>query len=161
MKTNHFWLSDTPNVASKGWDEKYNCYCMCVHAKLREKATGKIINFMNTHFGNAGQVKSVNLIKDYCDKFSDEPVCIVGDFNMQPDSKGYFEMTKYFTDVNAVTAKDWQNTYHGYNPKNPEVEHIDYCFANDCIAPHTRTLIADTIDGKFPSDHFGLIMSLS
>ena len=51
LKTGYFWLSDTPEVESRGWDELYNCYRICVYAILKEKATGKTFNFMNTHFG--------------------------------------------------------------------------------------------------------------
>ena len=36
LKTGYFWLSDTPDVESKGWDELYNCFRMCVYVILRE-----------------------------------------------------------------------------------------------------------------------------
>lgn len=163
LEVNRFWLSDTPNVESKGWDERFDCYRMCVHLRLREKQTGYVINFINTHFGfgDNGQVSSAKLIKEYCDKFNNEPICIVGDFNMTPDSKGYAEMVKHFTDVNNVTSKDLRNTYHGYKLNNPNGMHIDYCFVNNQISPISRKLVDDTVDGMYPSDHFGLSISLA
>ena len=163
VEVNRFWFSDTPDVESKGWDEKYDCYRMCVHLKLRDRENGNVINFINTHFGFGDncQVSSVNLIKEFCNKIQNEPICIVGDFNMEPDSKGYSEMIRTFTDVNAVTSKDWKNTYHGYDLNNPNGKLIDYCFVNNQILPNAREVIDDTLEGKFPSDHFGLIMLLS
>ena len=68
---------------------------------------------------------------------------------------------KYFTDVNAVTSKDWSNTYHGYDSENPEGKLIDYCFVNNKILSVSRKLIDNTVDGMYPSDHFGLLMSIT
>ena len=40
IKTGYFWLSDTPEVESKGWDEEYDCYRMCVYVILQDKESG-------------------------------------------------------------------------------------------------------------------------
>ena len=157
-KSYHFWLSDTPDTESKGWDEICDCCRMCVCVKLVEKSTGKKINFINTHFGFGDncQLKSISLINHFCQHITDEPICIVGDFNMQPTSNGYKEMIKYFDDTNSLTAKDYRNTYHGYFLNSIDGLHIDYCFVNKMLYPKSRKLIDKTIDGKFPSDHFGV-----
>ena len=158
VKTGYFWLSDTPEVESRGWDELYNCYRMCVYAILKDRATGKLFNFMNTHFGfgDKGQMASADLIYDYSKKISDYPTVIVGDFNMRPDSAGYKKMSGHFVDVNAATAKDLRTTYHGYNPKEHPDSHIDYCFVNQRVVPVNQRIIDTLVDGKYPSDHYGL-----
>lgn len=161
LKTGYFWLSDTPDVESKGWDELYNCFRMCVYVILREKESKKVFTFMNTHFGlgDNGQVKSVKLIDEYYKKISPYPTFIVGDFNMTPDSVAYALMSEKFTDVNAVTANDLRTTYHGYNPEGiTKKEHIDYCFVNKDIRPVSQKIIDETVDGMFPSDHYGLFI---
>ena len=162
VKTGYFWLSETPEIESRGWDEKYNCYRMCVYVILREKQTGKIFTVMNTHFGfgDNGQVASAELIYTYSKKISDLQTCVFGDFNMTPTSLGYKAMTKNFVDVNACTAKDLRSTYHNYQPENTKDHHIDYCFIDRNITPINQTMITDTIDGKYPSDHFGLYVEL-
>ena len=162
LKTGYFWLSDTPETESRGWDELYNCYRICEYVILMEKESGKSFTVMNTHFGfgDNGQIKSVKLIFDYSKKISDLNTFVVGDFNMTPKSLGYKEMVKHFCDVNAVTAKDLRTTYHGYNPEENPDEHIDYCFIDKNIKPLNQTIITDTIDGKYPSDHFGLYTKL-
>ena len=162
IKTGYFWLSDTPEVESKGWDEKYNCYRMCAYVILREKSTGMQFTFMNTHFGfgDKGQVDSANLIHCYSQKISDLPTCIVGDFNMVPDSPGYAAMTKHFTDVNTATVNDMRTTYHGYHPEKISNAHIDFCFINSAITPVTQKIIDEQVDGKFPSDHYGLYIEV-
>ena len=162
FKTGYFWLSDTPEVESKGWDEKYNCFRMCVYVILKDKNTEKLFTVMNTHFGFGDncQTKSADLIYNYSQKVSDHPTFVIGDFNMTPDSVGYKHMTKSLTDVNAVTVKDLRTTFHGYNPQKINDQHIDFCFINDKFTPLDQKIIDETVDNMFPSDHYGLNIKL-
>lgn len=160
LKTGNFWLSDTPEVESRGWDSLYNCWRMCEYVILKHIESGKVFTHMNTHFGfgDKGQVDSSRLIYEYSKKISQNPTLLTGDFNMTPESKGYCEMVKHFTDVNAVTINDRRTTYHGYG--RVDNEHIDYCFINEKIKPLSLKIIDETIEGKFPSDHYGLFVEL-
>ena len=69
-------------------------------------------------------------------------------------------MTQLLRDVNVCTEKDYTTTYHNYRPETVTDMHIDYCFVDKAITPISRKLITDTIDGKFPSDHYGIAMEL-
>ena len=162
IKNGYFWLSDTPEIESRGWDEVYNCYRMCEYVILRERQSGKEFTFMNTHygFGDNGQIKSADLIYAYSKKISDLPTFITGDFNMTPDSLGYAQMVKHFADVNAVTVNDTRDTFHNYHPEVYLNQHIDYCFVNDKVKPITQKIIDDNVRGKYPSDHFGIIATV-
>ena len=152
----NFWLSDTPEVESRGWDELYNCWRMCEWVVLKDKESGKLVTHMNTHygFGDKGQTDSSKLMYEYSKKISSNPTFLTGDFNMRPDSAGYHEMVKHFTDANEVTSRDRRTTYHGYG--RVDNEHIDYCFVSDEIKPLHLELIDETVDGKYPSDHYGV-----
>lgn len=156
----NFWLSDTPEVESRGWDELYNCWRMCEYVILKHIESGKIFTYMNTHygFGDNGQVASSKLIYEYSKKISSNPTFITGDFNMRPTSKGYQEMVKHFTDANGATVNDRRTTYHGYGKVNDE--HIDYCFIDDKIKPVSLKIIDELVDGKYPTDHYGLFIKL-
>ena len=160
LDTGYFWLSDTPEVESRGWDQLYNCWRMCEYVILKHIESGKVFTHMNTHygFGDKGQIDSSRLIYEYSKKISSNPTFVTGDFNMRPTSLGYAEMTKYFTDVNMVTAKDMITTYHGYGRVNDE--HIDFCFIDDKIKPLYLKTITETVDGKYPSDHYGIYTEL-
>ncbi len=162
IKTGYFWLSDTPETESRGWDELYNCYRICTYVVLQDKVSGKSFAVMNTHFGfgDDGQVKSARLIYEYSKRISNLKTFVTGDFNMTPQSKGYKEITKYFRDVNVLTANDISSTYHGYHPETIKDQHIDYCFIDENITPVNQTLITETVEGKFPSDHFGLFVEI-
>ena len=156
LNKGYFWLSDTPEVESGGWDS-IGCYRICEYVTLEPVNGGKAFTFMNTHFGFGDdcQISSARLIYEYSKKISDLPTFVTGDFNMTSKSAGYGEMTKYFTDVNAVTAKDTRHTFHGYYLKDNAC-HIDYCFTDEKTKPLSWSLIDGKVDGKFPSDHYGI-----
>lgn len=160
LDSGYFWLSDTPEVESRGWDELYNCWRMCEYVVLKHIESGKVFTYMNTHygFGDNGQIKSSKLIYEYSQKISKNPTFVTGDFNMFPTSLGYGEMVKHFTDVNTVTAKETRTTYHGYGKENNA--HIDYCFIDDKIKALDYKLIDEMVDGKYPSDHYGVFIKL-
>lgn len=159
QKTGYFWLSDTPDTQSRGYDT-LNYERICEYAILKRKDSGEEFVFASTHFGfgDDGQVKSARLLKERLLSFG-LPVAVVGDFNMQVQSPAYSEMTKNFDDVNMKTTKDMGATYHGYHPGNDDNMHIDYCFANGFAVLEHRVL-RDDVDGKYPSDHFGLFSLL-
>ena len=163
LKKGCFWLSDTPEEESRGWDEKYNVNRICCYAVLKERLTGKTFTFMNTHFGfgDSCQTKSARLIQKYADMISsDAPTFCTGDFNMNSESLGYKEMVKRFTDVNAVTLKYDGVTFHGYAPEKYKGGPIDFCFINDGVTPRSCKIIDELVDGKYPSDHYGLYLEL-
>ena len=158
----YFWLSDSPWVESIGKDT-YGCKRICMWVLLKEKKTDKEFYYFNTHFGfgDEDQVNSVKLIKQTADLLNAEAFIITGDFNMQLDSKAYMEMTKYYTDVNMATVRDMGTTFHNYGQEGI-YEHIDCCFINSkTISPIDSKVIYDTIDGKYPSDHYGIYFELN
>jgi hypothetical protein len=57
-----------------------------------------------------------------------------------------------------VTAKDMITTYHGYG--RVDNEHIDFCFIDDKIKPLYLKTMTETVDGKYPSDHYGIYTEL-
>lgn len=154
----YFWLSNTPEVESRGWDERYNCHRICEWVILECKENGRRFTFMNTHygFGDAGQIKSGELIYAHSKAISDLPTFLTGDFNLRPASPGYQVLTKHFTDVNAATRNDPAPTFHGYHPEEHPDSHIDFCFVNEKVTPVDQKIIKTTFDGKYPSDHYGL-----
>lgn len=152
-----FWLSDTPDVESEGWCE-WKCNRICTWAKLKEKESGKIFLFMNTHFGfgDSCQTKSAKLIHEYNLKLGNYPTVITGDFNMRHNYPAYKDMSALYRDVNMATGKDMGNTYHGYEPGKHQEDLIDYCFINEDFHPVSYRRITDKVEGLYPSDHYGI-----
>lgn len=69
-------------------------------------------------------------------------------------------MTKSITDFNAVTTKDWSETFHGYCQPDGQAEHIDYCLISSAVKPISSKKINDVFSGKYPSDHYGLLSEI-
>lgn len=162
LKKGIFWLSETPETESKGWDELYDCYRVCEYVVLMDRKNAKVLLFMNTHFGfgDKGQAASARLIAEYSGKLADVPTLVTGDFNMPPGSIGYREMCRHFKDVNAETDADSGITYHGYDPDNPKGEHIDYCFINRKVRAVSAEILRADENGKYPSDHYGILFEV-
>ena len=57
-----------------------------------------------------------------------------------------------------VTANDRRTTYHGYG--TADNAHIDFCFIDDKIKPISFKIIDELVDGKYPTDHYGLFIEL-
>ena len=172
----YFWLSDTPEVESRGWDELFNCFRICEYVVLQERMSGICFTHMNTHFGfgDKGQVASARLIGEKSKLISHYPTFVTGDFNMSAGMPGYMEMTKFFCDVNAVTARNSEATFHNYGENDATIEeifpalrskgqsilHIDLCFSGDGIVPLKQFIVKDKPGGGFPSDHYALLSEL-
>ena len=88
-----FWLSETPDTPSQGWDGDY--IRICTWAILKDNATGKEFVHVNTHLENiddgTGKVALTNgtqMVKDKITSF-DKPVILTGDLNFEKDSEYY------------------------------------------------------------------------
>ena len=79
---------------------------------------------------------------------------------MTPDSPGYREMCRYFTDVNVATVNDWGATFHAYDPECELDSHIDYCFVDKKVIPVCQRIMREAPEGKYPSDHYGLFVKV-
>ena len=168
VEKGHFWFSDTPEVSSKGWDVT-GCYRMCLWVTLKEKLTGKLFTYFNTHFGfgDECQVASAELIKKVNDEVSSYPTFVTADFNMCRENEGFKAMEKYYKDVNKATLNYTSYTYHGYDEVRAQEMFekegygaIDHCFVNEQIEPKKFEILKNMYDGKYPSDHFGTYIEL-
>ena len=104
IKSGYFWLSDTPEVESGGWDE-LGLNRICIYAILKEKQSEKEFVFMNTHFGfgNDCHKKSVKLICNYAKEISDLPFTL---YVTRPVSKfsSFIILPPYFVAGVKVTV---------------------------------------------------------
>lgn len=157
VERGRFWLSPTPDVESgKEWDTVHHCKRICQWAVLQDKASGERVLAANTHFGfgDEGQVNSARLVAERLGALG-LPTFITGDFNMTPAAPAYAEMGAHYTDLNPDKERI---TYHAYGKR--QGSHIDYCFASSEVTAIRASLLDQTFDGKYPSDHYGLYFEL-
>ena len=160
IDSGYFWLSDTPSLESRGWDE-IGCFRMCVYVILEDLRSKTRFCFMNTHFGFGADChkKSAELILSQKKKISSYQTVLVGDFNMGFDDAAYNVLTDRMYDVNMQTARDENPTYHHYG-RADKMRHIDYCFVDKSIKPLDYYAIYRTFEGKYSSDHYPIIAKI-
>ena len=161
LKWGTFWLSETPDVPSMGWDAR--CKRTATWALLKDKGTGKKFYFVNTHLDHVGweaRRKGLALIVDRIDSINPEgyPMVLTGDFNMHPDRPEFAELNKRMVSVREVAEKtDHLGTFNGWGKKEEGDFDtiIDYIYVKGFSAyPLYETVRKPYMDRKFISDHY-------
>lgn len=161
-----FWLSETPDTPSKGWDG--GCSRVVTYAILKDKATSFVFAHFNTHFDHAGTVarrESVPLLASRIAAIApDIPVVLTGDFNVTEGSEVYLRLLSCGLKNTKLMAEKYDDcaTYHDYNPFIPNTKPIDYIFVNGyCSSVKSSIVDSNAIDLIYPSDHFPVIVELT
>ena len=156
LKWGTFWLSETPEKPSMGWDAA--CKRTATWALMKCKKTGKKFYYVNTHLDHKGveaQKNGLKLIVDRIDDINPEgyPMILTGDFNITPDNPNLVELDSKMQSVRKVAEKtDNHDTFNGWG-KGKGV--IDYIYAYGFSAyPEYQTVTKRYADRKFVSDHY-------
>lgn len=136
IDTGFFWLSETPERPSKGWDAKFPRICTWV--KLRPKGGGKTFCYFAVHLDHQGEVsrlEGIRLILREVDEISDgAPVILVGDFNVDQNNKAYQMLAQ--SGRLADSAKVAEVCYllngstNGFNPNGETESRVDHVFVS-------------------------------
>jgi endonuclease/exonuclease/phosphatase family metal-dependent hydrolase len=167
IESSHFYLSPTPDVLSKGWNAKF--VRGVTWTKLKDLKSNQIFYFFNTHFDYHSVLarnKSAQLLREKVSQISQNyPFIITGDFNIFPDLGGE-ETYKILTRDNYLIDAHFRTEFPHHGPtgswsgfKEPGQPGIkpDYIFVSKKINVRSHGILADTFDGKFPSDHMPVI----
>lgn len=151
-----FWLSETPDKVSKGWDAKY--YRTCTWVVLENKETGEQYAHINTHLDNAGaqaRTNGLDLILQKAASF-DMPVVVTGDFNFGKGTALYRQLNSGVIKDSASLAEkaDSGKTAHAYDggvDGNP----IDFICVNSKVEKvKSYNIIRDKYNDRYVSDHY-------
>lgn len=152
----NFWISETPEKPSKGWDSA--CTRVATYVKLTDKENGKSYIHFNTHLDHVGRIAQINgakMIQEKAASFGGVPVVCTGDFNVFQDSDCYNTMVSGNMKDARKLAPDSDEcyTYHGFNPEERH-ERIDFVFVDEAtVKPVSFKVINKKVDGDFYSDH--------
>ncbi|TLX70374.1 endonuclease/exonuclease/phosphatase family protein [Labilibacter sediminis] len=180
LESGRFWLSETPDVESIGWDAKYHrqvSWC-----KFKQIVSGKSIYFFNTHFSHVtgtaktidkceARINSAKLLKNKINSISKGTAIIVtGDFNLWPISDTYrilteteFSGTKLIDSRTLVASPIGPNySGHCFGECIEEGKIVDYVFINDKL----NVLMHEIVDkqpsaNSFLSDHYPVVSELA
>lgn len=151
-----FWLSQTPEEVSFGWDAE--CRRICTWVILQNKQTGEKFAHVNTHLDNIGDLARKNgakMVSEFALTF-DMPTVVTGDFNFKKGSDYYNSIiTAGLTDTQDIAENTmYGKTYHGYNGGEEGLP-IDFIFVNDRITEVSQYKILRTqYYKKYTSDHY-------
>ncbi|MFL2629468.1 MAG: endonuclease/exonuclease/phosphatase family protein [Flavobacteriaceae bacterium] len=156
IKTSTFWLSDTPDKVSVGWDAALER--ICTYGYFESKKMKKRFWVFNTHFDHMGGVarkKSIELIISKIDKLNTEndPVVLMGDFNLIPISDPIKVLSEKFIDSFSINSNNLIGTYNGFNELYDNSRRIDYIFSKGLILKSSENVAVKTPYGGWASDH--------
>lgn len=162
LKNGDFWLSETPDECSMGWDAA--CRRIVTWAKLKDKETGKVFYAFNTHLDHVGEVareQSILLIVKKIDeivKKDKAPVFLSGDFNSNVNSAIFDPLKNIMKDSRAILPEsEWIPTYNNYGNGGDAM--IDYIFYKNAEVLDFKTLNGDY--GKpYISDHYPVMATM-
>jgi len=123
---------------------------------------GRVLDVYNVHLANRDsetRLAQARRLLAWIDERPDRPLVLVGDFNSRPDSAPWRMLTGRLRSAYSVV--------HGSEPRRtlPAGPVLDYIFVNDLVRVHEASITFDRPSaddpGLLPSDHFGLVASLS
>ncbi len=149
------FLSETPQQVSKGWDAMYKRTLTLV--QVQDRASGKAINFLNTHFDHQGlkaRLESARLITQTLKQLgADTPTVLTGDFNDIPGSAPYQTLSGALRDAALKSLTPSQGgdiSFNGFGKELVAGNKIDYIFTNPGFEVRSHRLITDTYQGLSP-----------
>jgi endonuclease/exonuclease/phosphatase family metal-dependent hydrolase len=161
-----YWLSETPDVPSYGWDAV--CRRTATWTLLEQKSTGRRFYFVDTHLDHQGATarrEGLALVYRNIQKMNPEgfPMVLVGDFNVYPDDECLKDISTLMKSArfNSVEA-DTIGSFNGFGEFNMDnLEKIDYIyFSGFSSSRRFKVVTATYADKPYISDHYPIFADL-
>ena len=162
LKWGTFWLSETPEKPSKGWDAE--CFRTATWALMKDKKTGKKFYFVNTHLDHKGTEAQKNGLKLIVDRIAEInpdglPMVLTGDFNIEPKNPALKDLDARMQSARNIAEKtDDHTTYNGWGKSSTMIDYIYVSGFSSC--PEYQTVTKRYEDRKFISDHYPIFARL-
>lgn len=150
-----FWLSDTPDTPSLGWDGA--CFRCATWAVMKDKASGKKYLVVNTHLDHQGVEAQKNGVKLIVSKLAEInpdglPVILTGDFNMEAGNPALMPLQNLMN--NARTMAVVTDDHYSYNGWGKAQGTIDFVWYKDFTCTKFETVTKPYYERNFISDHY-------
>ena len=163
LQTGDFWLSQTPDKPSLGWDATC-CNRICTWAKFKDTKTQREFFFFSVHFDHQGvearRQSGLLMARKIREIAKNAPVICVGDLNSTPDTEQVKTLQALLRDAYQATqtpAYGPVDTFNGFKLDAPLLERIDYIFVSAGYQVLTYAVLTDSWRGHYPSDHFPVV----
>ena len=157
-----YWLSETPEEPSKGWDAA--CKRTATWSRLRMKDSGKEFFYVNTHLDHRGkeaQQKGLDLIVKRIAAMNPDglPMILTGDFNVEPKNPVLTELNAKMLSAKATAEKtDRRATFNGWGERALVIDYIYYSGFSAC--PEYETIVRQYKGVPYISDHYPIVARL-
>ena len=166
IQSETFWLSETPNEISVGWDASMER--ICTYGLFEDVATKKQFLVFNTHFDHIGTVareKSAELIVSKIKEVNSDklPVILMGDLNLNPATKPIQFLQSTLTDGQHSTKKPFygpSGTFSGFDQNRVLSNRIDYIFVENFEVLEYIHIDDRKENNKHISDHLPVFAKL-
>lgn len=168
LEQNTFWLSETPEIISKGWDAALNR--ICTYALLKENKTKQIFWIFNTHLDHQGEIartKGIALILYKIKMLNTQnyPIIFMGDFNSEPTEERIINLKKLMIDSQEISEENPfgpSGTFNAFKHNEPVLKKIDYIFLSkeNHFKVKKYAVLSDSKDLKYPSDHLPVYVEI-
>ena len=166
LQQSTFWLSETPDKASFGWDAA--CRRVCTYGLFENSKTKKKILIFNTHFDHIGDIARINSARMILAKIKEVntenlPFALTGDFNFEDDSESIKLLGAELSDTKNVAKKVSGPiaTFNNFKTDEPTTKRIDYIFVTkNGVDVINYKVIEELKSNRYPSDHFPVYVEL-
>ncbi|MFC5282519.1 endonuclease/exonuclease/phosphatase family protein [Pedobacter alpinus] len=163
-----FWLSETPEQPSLGWDATC-CKRICSWVLLKDKKTKKSFYVFNAHYDHQGVIARKESSKLILAKIKEiagnKPAIFMGDLNGNHSSDPYKIiaesnlLTDSYTQVKYPYANN--NSFQNFGKSVKGTAIIDHVFVSKHFITNKWGVLSDTYQGKYPSDHCPVLVKLA
>jgi hypothetical protein len=156
LKWGTFWLSETPEKPSMGWDAA--CMRTATWALMKDKKSGKKFYYVNTHLDHMGrkaQENGLGLIVERIAEMNSEgyPMVLTGDFNVEPDDPVLDGLKEKMQGARETAVNtDKSATFNGWGKSFLTIDHIFYSGFSSC--PVFEVINKPYGGRAYISDHF-------
>ncbi len=164
LEQSTFWLSDTPDTASIGWDAAFKR--VCTYGLFMHKATRERFWVFNTHFDHVGEIarrNSATLILEKIDSLTkgfQSPVILMGDFNATMEQAPFQHIISkltYAMDISRTPFAGISGTFNAFITDVVPERRIDYVFVKNLEVLEYKHLEDRTPEGLWISDHLPVV----
>ena len=166
IRSEVFWLSNTPTTISKGWDAALNR--VVTYCSFRNRVTEESIHIFNAHFDHRGEIarqRSADLILRIIQRLGIQrkPLIVMGDFNCPPGSIPYEVLNSFLDDGMDVARQGLYGpigTWNGFDPNMEMTNRIDYIFIKGMEVSTYRHIDDRRKNNLHLSDHLPVLIQI-
>lgn len=166
IESKTYWLSETPNDISIGWDASMER--ITTYGTFKNRSTKDTIHVFNCHFDHVGKIaqqKSTTLLLHLIQQnnLDKKTIILMGDLNCEPKETPIQNLKTELEDAFEVThipAYGPIGTFNQFDSKQIPEKRIDYIFTKNAIVQKYRNIDDRRKNNLWLSDHLPVLIEI-